>query len=845
MSDVPLGMFLSGGLDSSAIAALMARMIDRPLQTFSVAFKAARVQRAGLRARRCRDAIGADAHEIVIDDRDFFGALPRLVWHEDEPIAHPSSVPLYFVSKLAREHVKVVLTGEGSDELLAGYGKYPRALLNWRAGAVYARVGAASRFAPASPARRPAGCRGASAATRSDRSSRRRARRRTLMFFDNFAGDRPVAAAASCSSPRLRALVDARAAPTAPSLAYFDRAATAAAPTARPAALRRPEDLPGRAADEAGPDEHGGVDREPRAVPRSPAGRVRRRAARRIASSRGFTTKRILREAVNDVLPPSILTPPEDGIPGAVRHLDARRLARRRPRRAARSPHARARHRLDAGGERRRGCLDAHRAGRRRTDGGDAVWSLLNLELWYRTFIDGDGVQTLAAPRAATADAAMPLERQPVQPVSGVVTAMSILWLNAGLLLPLDKGGKLRTWHLMRHLARAPRHHVPLVRGSDAAEARPRGHARGLRRARHDRRGATRRRAACASTPTPRAICSIRCRTRWRKYRSRALPARRARRCSRSGGFDRVVCDFLVPAVNLPARLPCPRCSSRTTSRPRSGGGTPRRRRIRLRKRLLPDAVAADAALRGPDGGALRPACSRCPTPTRHAAAALSATAAAARVTSCRPASTPSTSRPRRSDRATAAHGLHGLDGLAAERGRDDVLLPRHPAAHPRARSPTSRSAIVGRAPTPAVRRLAEDRGIEVTGRVDDVRPYIARGAVYIVPLRIGGGTRLKIFEAMAMGKAVVSTTVGAEGLPVEHGRGPAARRRRRRRSPRAVVALLRDADARATHRAREARALVVERYDWSAVGAAARSMRLPTRRTRGASADPHGSAFP
>ncbi len=65
------------------------------------------------------------AHEIVIDDRDFFGALPRLVWHEDEPIAHPSSVPLYFVSMLAREHVTVVLTGEGSDELLAGYGKYP------------------------------------------------------------------------------------------------------------------------------------------------------------------------------------------------------------------------------------------------------------------------------------------------------------------------------------------------------------------------------------------------------------------------------------------------------------------------------------------------------------------------------------------------------------------------------------------------------------------------------------------------------------------------------------------------------------------------------------------------
>jgi len=106
MSDVPLGMFLSGGIDSSAIAAIMAGMIDRPLQTFSVAFK----DRAFNELRYSREVakeINAEAHEVVIDDRDFFGALPRLVWHEDEPIAHPSSVPLFFVSTLAQRHVKV------------------------------------------------------------------------------------------------------------------------------------------------------------------------------------------------------------------------------------------------------------------------------------------------------------------------------------------------------------------------------------------------------------------------------------------------------------------------------------------------------------------------------------------------------------------------------------------------------------------------------------------------------------------------------------------------------------------------------------------------------------------
>ncbi len=78
---------------------------------------------------------------------------------------------------------------------------------------------------------------------------------------------------------------------------------------------------------------------------------------------------------------------------------------------------------------------------------------------------------------------------------------------------------------------------------------------------------------------------------------------------------------------------------------------------------------------------------------------------------------------------------------------------------------------VVGRKPGKKIKALAEsDRGIRVTGRVEDIRPYIAKGSVYIVPLRVGSGTRIKIFEAMAMGKAVVSTIIGAEGLPVTPG---------------------------------------------------------------------------
>ena len=131
MSDVPLGMFLSGGVDSSAIAALMKRMRTEPVKTFAVGYREAAYSELGY-ARQVAETIGTDHHEVTIGMEDFFNALPRLVWHEDEPIAWPSSVSLYFVSRLAAEHVKVVLTGEGSDELFAGYQRYQRYLFNRR-----------------------------------------------------------------------------------------------------------------------------------------------------------------------------------------------------------------------------------------------------------------------------------------------------------------------------------------------------------------------------------------------------------------------------------------------------------------------------------------------------------------------------------------------------------------------------------------------------------------------------------------------------------------------------------------------------------------------------------------
>jgi asparagine synthase (glutamine-hydrolysing) len=123
MSDVPVGLFLSGGIDSSGLAALMAPLMREPVRTFAVGFPEAQANEldyARLVARR----IGAEHREVVITADQFFGELGRMIWQEDEPIAFPASVPLYFLSRLAADHVKVVLTGEGADELFLGYNRY-------------------------------------------------------------------------------------------------------------------------------------------------------------------------------------------------------------------------------------------------------------------------------------------------------------------------------------------------------------------------------------------------------------------------------------------------------------------------------------------------------------------------------------------------------------------------------------------------------------------------------------------------------------------------------------------------------------------------------------------------
>lgn len=123
---------------------------------------------------------------------------------------------------------------------------------------------------------------------------------------------------------------------------------------------------------------------------------------------------------------------------------------------------------------------------------------------------------------------------------------------------------------------------------------------------------------------------------------------------------------------------------------------------------------------------------------------------------------------------------------------------------------------VVGRNPTDKIRTAASEAGVKITGTVKDVRPYIAQSAVYIVPLRVGGGTRMKIFEAMAMGKPVVSTTVGAEGLPLTDGEH-FVRADGAEQFAGAVVSLLKN-PAHRKALAQTGRQLVEERYSWAQV---------------------------
>jgi sugar transferase (PEP-CTERM/EpsH1 system associated) len=415
---------------------------------------------------------------------------------------------------------------------------------------------------------------------------------------------------------------------------------------------------------------------------------------------------------------------------------------------------------------------------------------------------------------------------------------MRILWLKTDLLLPLDKGGKLRTWHLMRHLAK--QHEITYLAFADPNEDP--AHLEGMHEVarhvetvpRHEvRKGSPQFFAKAAwhlADPLPYAVG---------QYRSRAY-RERLRELLATRTFDLVVSDFLPPIVNMPKVLPCPavlfthnveseiwrRHAETATGIRRPLYATQYRRMLRFEGQALrrfegllavSDADRATFARLYEQVDADGIHVVRTGVDTEFFTPAVSA------------------------DDSMELVFTGSMDWLPNEDGmlwfcRD--ILPRI-----RREVPNVTLSIVGRAPTPAVLKLADEHGVRVTGRVDDVRPYMREAAVFIVPLRIGGGTRLKIFEAMAMAKAVVSTTVGAEGLPVTHDRdvvladdpGSFAR---------AVMQLLRNTNER-RRLEHAARRLVAEHFDWSAV---ARDLDHALTRTASISSkatDVHGSRVP
>ena len=389
---------------------------------------------------------------------------------------------------------------------------------------------------------------------------------------------------------------------------------------------------------------------------------------------------------------------------------------------------------------------------------------------------------------------------------------MRILWLKADLLLPLDKGGKLRTWHLMRHLAK--RHEITYL--SFAQPDEDRSHIEGMSEVARFvetvprvevQKGSPRFYAKVAwhlADPLPYAVG---------QYRSRAY-RNRVKELLATRQFDLVISDFLPPSVNLPDKLPCPavlfthNVESEIWRRHAETAKDPLRKLLYASqyRRML---RCEGHALRRFEGLLAVSEADRETFARLYPGIDLSALYVV-RTGVDTEFFTPA---PSAADSVELVF-TGSMDWLPNEDGM--LWFCEHVLPLIKRELPSVTLSIVGRAPTPAVKKLAEERGVRVTGRVDDVRPYMSDAAVFIVPLRIGGGTRLKIFEAMAMAKAVVSTTIGAEGLPVTNNRdilladdaGSFAQ---------SVLRLLRDVNERRQLES-AARSLVAEHFDWSAV---------------------------
>ncbi|MEZ4298587.1 MAG: glycosyltransferase [Polyangiaceae bacterium] len=351
---------------------------------------------------------------------------------------------------------------------------------------------------------------------------------------------------------------------------------------------------------------------------------------------------------------------------------------------------------------------------------------------------------------------------------------MKVLWAKSELLHPVDKGGKIRTLEMLRQLKKNHEvTYVCLASPSDTQEAFERAteychHLKTVPWSEPPRfsRGFYKDLAKNLLSPLPYVI---------EKYRQPDMKRWIAREDAR-GSFDVIVCDFLTPSGNVPERLSAAtvlfehNVETILWERTYKNEKNPVKRayfyaqylKMRAYEDKLCHRYQTVASVSTNDAEAIRDMfgiTDSYPVPTGVDFDFFAPLVEGG--TDGRPA------KPARERFDLVFTG--SMDWMPNEDAIlwfADAILPRIAAS-----LPGVHVTVVGRNPTPKLQELAaREPRIELTGRVEDVRPYIERSAVYIVPIRVGGGTRIKIYEAMGMARAVVSTSIGAEGLPLKDG---------------------------------------------------------------------------
>jgi sugar transferase (PEP-CTERM/EpsH1 system associated) len=345
------------------------------------------------------------------------------------------------------------------------------------------------------------------------------------------------------------------------------------------------------------------------------------------------------------------------------------------------------------------------------------------------------------------------------------IVNMHILWLKTELLHPVDKGGKIRTYNMLKELRRQHRvTYLTLDDGAGGVAERESAfeYCDELVSVPHQPRekftaGFYAELLFNLASPLPYAI---------KKYESAQMRAEIVKQVQ-AGKVDLVVCDFLAPAPNVPFEVKCPtvlfqhNVEAMIWQRHYQVQSNPLKKaylytqwlKMRAYERKMCRRFDSVVAVSSEDREQMR---------NEYGIEAVFDVPTGVDTDFFRPSG----------NEQADPHNIvftGSMDWLPNE----DAISYFTEQIMPRIKQtiPDVTLTVVGRNPLPGLVELAKrDSSIVVTGRVDDVRPYMERAAAYVVPLRIGGGTRLKIYEAMAMEKAIVSTTIGAEGLPVKDG---------------------------------------------------------------------------